>query len=106
LLSVIALTAVTSWIINSGRGKYAILTIAPMLFVISTTMTAGYQLIGGRFYNDWSDGWAKHNFGLQLKRGLNIALTIFMMAAVTTIRLQAVTGWINHSRMQNQRSAK
>ncbi len=103
LLSVIALTVVTSWIINSGRGKYAILTIAPMLFVISTTMTAGYQLIGGRFYNDWSDGWAKHNFALQFKGGLNITLTIFMMAAVTTILLQAITGWINHTRMQNQR---
>ncbi|HEY2826246.1 MAG TPA: carbon starvation protein A [Pirellulales bacterium] len=98
LLSVIALTAVSSWIINSGRGKYAILTIAPMLFVISTTMTAGYQLIGGRFYNDWSDGWAKHNYALLIKGGLNIALTVFMMAAVTTILLQAVTRWINYAR--------
>jgi carbon starvation protein len=100
LLAVIALTAVTSWIINSGRGKYAILTIAPMLFVISTTMTAGYQLIGGRFHNDWTDGWAKSNYALVFKGGLNIALTIFIMAAVATILLQAVTRWINHARMQ------
>jgi carbon starvation protein len=90
MLAVIALTVVTSWIINSGRGKYAILTIAPMLFVISTTMTAGYQLIGGRFYFDWSDGLAKHNYALLVKGGLNIALTIFMMAAVTR--------WINQTR--------
>jgi carbon starvation protein len=105
LLSVIALTAVTSWIINSGRGKYAILTIAPMLFVISTTMTAGYQLINGRFYNDWIDGWTKHNFGLQFRGGLNITLTIFMMAAVTTILLQAITRWINYARATRSQTA-
>ncbi|HTQ38328.1 MAG TPA: carbon starvation protein A [Pirellulales bacterium] len=103
LLSVIALTVVTTWIINSGRGKYAILTIAPMLFVITTTMTAGYQLIGGRFHNDWADGWAKHNYALLIKGGLNIALTIFMMAAVTTILLQAVTRWLNYSRANRSR---
>jgi carbon starvation protein len=98
LLSVIALTCVTTWIINSGRGKYAILTILPMLFVISTTMTAGYQLLGSRFYNDWSDGLAKHNYGLMVKGGLNIGLTVFMMIAVSIILLQAVGCWINAAR--------
>lgn len=98
LLSVIALTCVTTWIINSGRGKYAILTILPMLFVVSTTMTAGYQLLGGRFYNDWSDGLAKHNYALMVKGGLNIGLTLFMMIAVSIILLQAVGCWINAAR--------
>jgi carbon starvation protein len=103
LLAVIALTAVTSWIINSGRGKYAVLTILPMLFVICTTMTASYQLMAGRFRNDWLDGWARNNYGLMIKGCLNMALTLFMMAAVMTILLQAVTRWINYSRAQSAR---
>ncbi len=98
LLAVIALTAVTSWIFNSGHGNYAVLTIAPMLFVISTTMTAGYQLIGGPFHNLVVDGWAKNNYPMLIKGLLNIGLTIFMMAAVATILLQAVTRWVNHVR--------
>ena len=35
---------------------------------------------------------------LLFKGGLNITLSVFMMAAVTTIVLQAATGWINHAR--------
>ena len=109
LLAVIALTVVTTWIINSGRGKYAVLTIAPMLFVISSTMTAGYQMIGGQFWNLVLDGWRMdsaggRNWGLLVKGGLNIALTLFMMAAVATILLQAVTRWINKARSANNGS--
>ncbi len=48
MLAVIALAVVTTVMINSGRGRYALLTILPMLFVIATTMTAGYQMVTGR----------------------------------------------------------
>jgi carbon starvation protein len=41
LLAVVALALVTTLLINSGRGRYAWVTLLPMLFVISTTMTAG-----------------------------------------------------------------
>jgi carbon starvation protein len=102
LLAVIALCAVSTWIINSGRGKYAPLTILPMLFVITTTMTAGYQLIRGRFYNDWSDGLSQHNYALMTKGGLNIALSLFMMIAVWIILLQAVTRWLNRARVADR----
>ena len=49
MLAVIALAVVTTVMINAGRGRYAPLTILPMLFVITTTLTAGYQMITGRF---------------------------------------------------------
>jgi carbon starvation protein len=98
LLAVIALTVVTTWIINSGRGKYAFLTIAPMLFVISSTMTAGYQMVRGPFSSLWETGWKQNNYSLLLKGGLNIGLTLFMMAAVAIIFLQALTRWLNHAR--------
>jgi carbon starvation protein len=49
LLAVIALSVVTTWIVNEGRGRYAFVTILPLAFVTSTTMTAGVELIGN-FY--------------------------------------------------------
>jgi carbon starvation protein len=111
LLSVIALAAITSWVINSGRGKYVPLTILPMLFVITTTMTAGYQLITGPFSTLLTNGWRSdhpdlRNWGMAIKGGLNIALTLFMMTAVSIILFQAVTRWLNQSRRPRANVAK
>lgn len=98
LLAVIALTVVTTWIVNSGRGRYAFLTIAPMLFVIASTMTAGFQMIRGPFSSLWRTGWKQNDYALLIKGGLNIGLTLFMMIAVSAILLQALSRWINHAR--------
>ena len=87
LLAVIALCVVTTWICNQGRRKYAPLTILPMLFVTTTTVTAGYQMITGRFTTMWHDG--KH-----LQAGLNIGLVVFLIAAVVIIMSQAITKWV------------
>ena len=35
----------TTLLVNTGRGRYAPVTLLPMLFVISTTMTAGVQMV-------------------------------------------------------------
>src|SRR5204863_2441409 len=51
LLAVIALAAVTTWLINSGRGRYAPVTLLPMAFVATTTSTAAYSEITGKFWN-------------------------------------------------------
>jgi len=104
LLAVIALTVVTTWIVNSGRGRYAVLTIAPMLFVIASTMTAGYRMVTGQFYNLVTDGWHQNDPAKWIKGGINIALTVFIIAAVATILLQALTRWINHSRLKDRAS--
>src|SRR5919201_7003201 len=45
LLAVLALSLVTTLLINTGRGRYAWVTLLPMLWVVSTTMTAGVQLM-------------------------------------------------------------
>jgi carbon starvation protein len=94
MLAVIGLTVVTSVIINSGRGRYAALTIVPMIFVIATTMTAGYQMIIGPFYRLVTDGMNAHNPALWLKGTLNIVFTVFMIGAVALILVQAVTRWL------------
>src|ERR1019366_6708981 len=44
LLAVVALSVVTTLLVNTGRGRYAWVTLLPMLFVLSTTMTAAYQM--------------------------------------------------------------
>jgi carbon starvation protein len=87
LLAVIALSVVTTVMINAGRAKYAPLTIVPMLFVTSTTMTAGYMLVTGRFWKMLADPKTV------VMGYLNIGLSIFMMACVIVILLAAVHRW-------------
>src|SRR5581483_9476283 len=45
LLAVIALCLVTTLLVNTGRARYAPITLLPMLFVIATTMTAAGKMI-------------------------------------------------------------
>src|SRR5262249_34784644 len=44
LLAVVALCLVTTLLINTGRARYAPVTLLPMLFVTATTMTAGVEM--------------------------------------------------------------
>ena len=50
LLAVIALAVVTTVLVNAGRGRYAPVTLLPMLFVATTTTTTGYYEITGKFW--------------------------------------------------------
>ena len=50
LLAVIALAVVTTLLFNSGRGRYAPVTLLPMLFVATTTSTTAYYEINGTFW--------------------------------------------------------
>jgi carbon starvation protein len=87
LLAVLALALVTTLLINSGRARYAPLTLLPMLFVTSTTLTAGGQMVGVDFP-------AMIRAGQQLKGVLNIALTLFVMASVGMLLLMAASRWV------------
>jgi carbon starvation protein len=82
LLAVVALAVGTTIIINSGRAKYAWVTLAPMLFVAFTTLSAGYFSIVDIFY-------PKHNF----QGNLNIALTLIMMSCVLIILADCAWHW-------------
>ena len=87
LLAVIALCLVTTLLVNTGRARYMWCTILPMIFVTTTTMTAGVQLIGSQWLVMYSQGR-----GLQAT--LNIALTVFVIASVGSLMLMAVSKWI------------
>jgi carbon starvation protein len=87
LLAVLALTLVTTLLVNTGRGRYAPITILPMLFVVSTTMTAGVEMVGWRFP-------ALIEQGQKLKGVLCIAMTVFVMVSVMTLLLLAASRWV------------
>jgi carbon starvation protein len=92
LLAVLALCLVTTMLINAGRGKYAPVTLLPMLFVTTTTMTAGVQM-AERFWGDIRDGSRLHDNAVLLRGALNLGLTLFVMVSVGMILLLAVSRW-------------
>ncbi len=71
LLAVIALAVVTTGLVNAGRGRYAAVTLLPMLFVATTTSTTGYYEITGKFWN-----MIKAGQGEVVRGWLNIGLTL------------------------------
>ncbi len=95
MLAVIALVIVTTVMFNAGKGRYAPLTILPMIFVTGSTLTAGYQMISGRFAGQIADGWAQGGLNSTLAQGvLNAGLIVLLIGSVIIILSQAVTRWI------------
>jgi carbon starvation protein len=87
LLAVIALAVVTTYLVNSGRGRYAPVTVLPMLFVATTTTTTAYYEITGKFWNMVK--------GAAPVRGwLNIGLTAMLLLCVAVIVVSAVVRWV------------
>jgi carbon starvation protein len=80
LLAVIALAIVTTVIVNSGRGRYAPVTVLPMIFVATTTTTAAYYEITEKFYGTM----IKKN-GELIRGYLNIGFTVMLLVCVVVI---------------------
>jgi carbon starvation protein len=93
LLAVIALCVVTTVTINAGRARYAILTLAPMLFVVASTLTAAYQMVTGRFTELVQKGMADGNQTMLVQGVLNTAFTLLIVAAVWFILASALIRW-------------
>jgi carbon starvation protein len=88
LLAVIALSVVTTVIINSGRRRYAPVTLLPMMFVATTTSTTAFYEITGKFSKMISDGFV-------LRGSLNIGLTVMLLVCVVVILGSAVIRWLS-----------
>lgn len=87
LLAAIALCVGTTVIINSGRAKYAWVTITPLAFVATTTLTAGWRSIFDNFLKEA----AKPETAF---RGyLNTALTAIMMVCVAVVLVDSIMHW-------------
>jgi carbon starvation protein len=87
LLAVMALAILTTMLVNTGRAKYAPVTLLPMLFVTATTMTAGAEMIGVQFPMMIQAGQA-------WKGVVNIALTVFVIVSVGLLLLMAASRWV------------
>ncbi len=105
LLAAIALCVVTTMIINSGRARYVWITLVPMAFVMTTTATAGYQLVFGKFRNDFLRAWQSGDTTGAISSGLNIFFTVFMLACLVIILANAVGTWVDVLGRGKQRSA-
>jgi carbon starvation protein len=85
LLAVVALCLVTTLLVNSGRGRYAWVTLLPMCFVTTTTLSAGYLMM--------QQFLAIPHWGA-LKKGLNVGLMLFVITCVIALLLLAVARWV------------
>lgn len=88
VLAALALALVTTWLVNGGRGRYAPVTILPMLFVMSTTLTAAAIMVKGPFYK------MMNTPGQQVKGYLNAGLTLFVVVCVCTLVLWSLARWL------------
>jgi carbon starvation protein len=93
LLACLALAVGTSYIFNTGKGKYAWITILPMIFVGVTTLTAGTLNIKNLF-------WPQLMQSATMVHGLvNLVLTAVIMFCVVAILFDAVPRWFKRFRV-------
>jgi carbon starvation protein len=93
LLAAIALSVATTVMVNAGRGRYAWVTLLPMAFVMTTTLTAAYQMV----FNEKTGFLARFRDPAQdhFKWGLNLFLTAVMVACLVVIVADSVRRWRN-----------
>jgi carbon starvation protein len=87
LLATIALCVGTTVIINSGRARYAWVTITPLAFVATTTLTAGWRSIFDIFLKD-------AQVAETMFRGyLDASLTAIMMTCAVIVLVDSIVRW-------------
>ena len=83
LLACVALAVATTFLVNMGRARYAPLTLLPMLFVATTTLTAGWLNVTTNFLP------LARTAGSAFRGWLQAGLTVVMMVAVVVILIDA-----------------
>ncbi len=87
LLAAVALAVATSAIINAGKVRYAWVTLLPMLFVATTTLTAGWLNVTDNFLPLTS------NPATATSGYINSILTIIMMICAVIILAESLRRW-------------
>jgi carbon starvation protein len=88
LLAAVALCVATTIIINSGKAKYAWVTLVPLAFVGSTTLVAGFKSITDIF-------WPLVQKQDTYRQGLiNTSLTAIIMLAAVVIMIDSIHRWL------------
>ena len=99
LLAAIALIIVTTYLIANERARYIWVTLLPLCFVTTTTLTAANKLVTGKFWTILSTGMEKNNWTMIIQGSLNIAATIFLVVSFLIILVYAVTQWLSTQRL-------
>jgi carbon starvation protein len=89
LLAVVALAIATTIIVNLGRTRYAWVTAAPMAFLATTTLRAGFLSVRDNF-------WPKAigaNPAMHVQGWVDTVLTIIMMICVAIVLSAAIRRW-------------
>ena len=79
LLAGIALCVVTTWIFQNGRGRYAFVTIIPLVFIVITTFTAAAQLVSYRFWPLFLLGRENNDSQKMLQGGMCCTAIVFLI---------------------------
>ncbi|HEY0547173.1 MAG TPA: carbon starvation protein A [Pyrinomonadaceae bacterium] len=88
LLAAVALCVATTVIINMGRARYSWVTLAPLSFVATTTLVAGWQSIRDNF-------WPLSQKAETATQGyINVGLTAILMLAAVIILLDSIRHWL------------
>ena len=90
LLASVALAVGTTIIINTGKARYAWVTLAPLAFVSITTLTAGVLSIRDNFWPMAVGPNAERHF----QGYVNTGLTVIMMVCVLVILTNAMWRWM------------
>ncbi len=91
LLAVVALCVATTVMINAGRARYAAVTGLPLLFCVSTTMTAGIIQIQN-FYGKAQTSAVPKEVN---SAWLNLVLIAIMLACVVGVLADSVRAWLH-----------
>jgi carbon starvation protein len=88
LLAAVALCVATTIIINSGRARYAWVTIVPLAFVSTTTLVAGFKSITDIFWP------LTQKPETSVQGFINTGLTAIIMVAAVVIMLDSIRRWM------------
>ena len=88
LLAVIALTVGTTWIVNEGKARYAWVTVGPLVWVATTTLTGGTLSLIGPYWRLLGEPRTRA-MGLLCVVGIGA-----VMLATVAIVLDAAKRWI------------
>jgi carbon starvation protein len=92
LLAAVALCVATTVIINMGKARYCWVTLAPLSFVATTTLVAGWQSIRDIF-------WPQAQNPLTATQGyINTSLTVLIMTAAVIVLIDSVRRWVGGHR--------
>jgi len=90
LLAAMALSIGTTVIIRSGKARYAWVTLVPLAFVATTTLTAGWLSITDIFL---PKARAAATAALRFQNYLNATLTVIMMACIVVTIGNCIYKW-------------